>query len=150
MVQLSTHQSVGGVSRAGVLALNEMAIVGLALPVLPGNGLQDLLANRVLVTGFCAWFAAQFGKVREGAWWRTGIGSKFKFVLDDIHYRASLVTQLNTTHCTLTAHMMHAMPTDLHMALQEGCVECKSYGAAWWHAILPFVFMCGKPRESVG
>ena len=39
----------------------ELAALGVL--VLPSS-LQELLANRVLVTGFLAWFAAQFGKVR--------------------------------------------------------------------------------------
>ncbi|KAF5840259.1 divergent PAP2 family-domain-containing protein [Dunaliella salina] len=49
------------------------AAMGFVCPVLPGGGFQDLLANRVLVTGFIAWFAAQFGKIftwrfKKGTW----------------------------------------------------------------------------------
>jgi len=47
--------------------------MGFVCPVLPGGGFQDLLANRVLITGFIAWFAAQFGKIftwrfKKGTW----------------------------------------------------------------------------------
>jgi len=40
------------------------AAVALALPSLPGGGVNDLFINPVLVAGFWAWFTAQFLKVR--------------------------------------------------------------------------------------
>lgn len=48
----------------------------LALPVLPGGGVNDLFTNRVFLAGFSAWFTAQTLKVRRGAGrprrWRRG------------------------------------------------------------------------------
>ena len=37
---------------------------GLAIPPVPGNGVADLLTNRVFLVGFWSWFSAQFLKVR--------------------------------------------------------------------------------------
>lgn len=48
-------------------------LAALALPPFPGNGVADLLTNRVFVAGFWAWFAAQFLKIftkryKKGVW----------------------------------------------------------------------------------
>eukprot|EP00967_Tisochrysis_lutea_P131036 scaffold227307_cov17-Tisochrysis_lutea.AAC.1 len=59
MCLLLTQSLRDHVDLAGPMAM------GFVCPVLPGGGFQDLLANRVLITGFIAWFAAQFGKVRQ-------------------------------------------------------------------------------------
>ncbi len=39
-------------------------LAALAIPQIPGNGLSDLLTNRVFLVGFWSWFSAQFLKVR--------------------------------------------------------------------------------------
>jgi hypothetical protein len=46
----------------GAQQLQLMAV--LALPVLPGGGVNDIFTNRVFLAGFWAWFTAQTLKVR--------------------------------------------------------------------------------------
>ncbi|PNW75523.1 hypothetical protein CHLRE_12g530100v5 [Chlamydomonas reinhardtii] len=46
---------------------------GLAIPPVPGNGVADLLTNRVFLVGFWSWFSAQFLKIftkrfKKGVW----------------------------------------------------------------------------------
>jgi hypothetical protein len=36
----------------------------MAMPMLPGNGINDIFTNRVFLAGFWAWFTAQTLKVR--------------------------------------------------------------------------------------
>lgn len=47
----------------GVADAKGMLAMGFAVPTLPGAGLADLFANKVFMTGFWAFFAAQFLKV---------------------------------------------------------------------------------------
>ena len=44
-----------------------LAIAAFEAPVLPGDGLSDLLLNRTFWAGFWAWFFAQFLKVRHSS-----------------------------------------------------------------------------------
>ncbi|KAG2498826.1 hypothetical protein HYH03_003019 [Edaphochlamys debaryana] len=48
-------------------------MAALVIPPLPGNGVLDLLTNRVFLVGFWAWFCAQFFKIftkrfKKGVW----------------------------------------------------------------------------------
>jgi hypothetical protein len=42
-----------------------LALAAFVAPVLPGDGLSDLLLNRTFWAGFWAWFMAQFLKVGQ-------------------------------------------------------------------------------------
>jgi hypothetical protein len=51
-------------------------VCALALAAVPGCSLADLLANRVFMASFTAWFIAQFAKVSSNrGLWRRGAGS---------------------------------------------------------------------------
>jgi hypothetical protein len=59
----------------GPHALQLLAAAALALPSLPGAGVNDLFTNRVFLAGFWAWFTAQTLKVggARGAGMRRGV-----------------------------------------------------------------------------
>lgn len=61
--------------------------MSMAAPALPGSGIGDLLSNRVFMTGFTAWFLAQFAKVSvDSAWNGSCLHSQkqYKEMLEDI------------------------------------------------------------------
>jgi acid phosphatase family membrane protein YuiD len=59
-------------ARAAAAAM-PLAALAVAMPSLPGGGLADILANRVFLAGFWAWFTAQTLKIftkrlKKGVW----------------------------------------------------------------------------------
>lgn len=69
----SVHKAREAVGSAAGPQSGYAMLAALAIPQIPGNGLSDLLTNRVFLVGFWSWFSAQFLKIftkrfKKGVW----------------------------------------------------------------------------------